>query len=155
MTPDRLLITGGFNVHVDMPNDPTAAKFLSILESFGLVQHVAVPTHVAGHTLDLVITREDCDLLTCSPVVHYMISSHSTVLFPLSMAKPSRPTIVRTCRAEKRFLAFQNKDSFWYLSSIFCKQTLLVAMNKTSNKGNILRRRTGDIKPCSLGEVLF
>ena len=27
-------------------------------------------------------------------------------------------------RAEKRFLAFQNKDSFWYLSSIFCKQTL-------------------------------
>ena len=26
-----------------------------------------------------------------------MISSHSTVLFPLSMAKPNRPTIVRTC----------------------------------------------------------
>ena len=58
-------------------------------------------------------------------------------------------------RAEKRFLAFQNKGSFWYLSSIFCKQTLLVAMNKTSNNGNILRRRTRDIKPCTLGEVLF
>ena len=58
-------------------------------------------------------------------------------------------------KAEKRFLAFQNKGSFWYLSSIFRKQTLLVAMNKTSNKGNILRRRTGDIKPCTLGEVLF
>ena len=100
-TPDRLLITGDFNVHVDTPNDPTAAKSLSILESFGLVQHVAVPTHVAGHTLDLVITREDCDLLTCSPVGHYMISSHSTVLFPLSMAKPNRPTIVRTCRKIK------------------------------------------------------
>ena len=53
------------------------------------------------------------------------------------------------------FLAFQNKDSFWYLSSIFCKQTLLVAMNKTSNNGNILRRRTQYIKPCTLGEVLF
>ena len=101
MTPDCLLITGDFNAHVDTPNDPTAAKFLSILESFGLVQHVAVPTHVAGHTLDLVITREDCDLLTCSPVAHYMISSHSTVLFPLSMAKPNRPTIVRTCRKIK------------------------------------------------------
>ena len=33
-------------------------------------------------------------------------------------------------RAEKRFLAFPNMDSFWYLSSIFCKQTLLVAVNK-------------------------
>ena len=49
----------------------------------------------------------------------------------------------------------QNKDNFWYLSSIFCKQTLLVAMNKTSNNGNILRRRTRDIKPCTLAEVLF
>ena len=58
-------------------------------------------------------------------------------------------------RAEKRFLDSQNKDNFWYLSSIFCKQTLLVAMNKTSNNGNILRRRTRDIKPCTLGEVLF
>ena len=56
---------------------------------------------------------------------------------------------------EKQFLAFQNKDSFWYLSSIFCKQTLLVAMNKTSNNRNILRRRIRDIKPCTLGEVLF
>ena len=101
MTPHRLLIMGDFSVHVDTPNDPTAAKFLSILESFGFVQHVAVPTHVAGHTLNLVITREDYDLLTCSPVAHYMISSHSTVLFPLSMAKPNRPTIVRTCRKIK------------------------------------------------------
>ena len=56
---------------------------------------------------------------------------------------------------EKQFLAFQNKDSFWYLSSIFCKQTLLVAMNKTSNNRNILRRQIRDIKPCTLGEVLF
>ena len=58
-------------------------------------------------------------------------------------------------KAEKRFLDSQNKGNFWYLSSIFCKQTLLVAMNKTSNNGNILRRRTRDIKPCTLGEVLF
>ena len=101
MTPDRLLITGDFNIHVDKPEDPAAAKFLSLLQSLGLVQHVTVPTHVAGHTLDLVITREDCDLLTCSPMAHYMMSSHSTVLFPLSMAKPKRPTIVRTCRKIK------------------------------------------------------
>ena len=33
--------------------------------------------------------------------------------------------------------------------------TLLVAMNKTSNNGNILRRKTRYIKPCTLGEVLF
>ena len=101
MTPDRLLITGDFNIHVDKPEDPTTAKFLSLLQSFGLVQHVTVPTHVAGHTLDLVITREDCDLLTSAPVAHYMISTHSTVLFPLNMAKPKRPIIVCSCRKIK------------------------------------------------------
>ena len=31
-----------------------------------------------------------------------MMTSHSTVLFPLSMAKPKRPTIVRTCRKSNR-----------------------------------------------------
>ena len=128
MTPDRLLITGGFNVHVNTPNDPTAATFLSILESFGLVQHVAVPTHVAGHTLDLVMTREDCDLLTCSPVGHYMISSHSTVLFPLSMAKPNRPTIVRTCRKIKSI----EMDRF--RSDI---ESSLLLSSPTKNKDNL------------------
>ena len=53
----------------------------------------------------------------------------------------------------------ERKDDSW-LSTIrtalvFWKQTLLVAMNKTSNNGNVLRRRTRDIKPCTLGEVLF
>ena len=50
MNPGRLLITGDFNIHVDKPEDFIAAKFLSILGSFGPTQHVNVPTHVAGHT---------------------------------------------------------------------------------------------------------
>ncbi|XP_060929417.1 uncharacterized protein LOC133003646 [Limanda limanda] len=33
-----------------------AADFLSVLECLGLQQHVEVPTHTKGHTLDLVIT---------------------------------------------------------------------------------------------------
>ena len=50
------------NLENEILGELAAAKFLSLLQSFGLVQHVTVPTHVAGHTLDLVITREDCDL---------------------------------------------------------------------------------------------
>ena len=30
--------------------------FLDLLESMGLQQHVDVPTHKSGHTLDLIIT---------------------------------------------------------------------------------------------------
>ena len=55
LTPEPLLITGDINIHVD---DPDAIKFLDLLDSLGLVQHVKTPTHRCGHTLDLMIARE-------------------------------------------------------------------------------------------------
>ena len=53
-----LIITGDFNFHVDDTTNTAAANFLSLLESFDLQQHVRSCTHRAGHTLDLVITRD-------------------------------------------------------------------------------------------------
>ena len=58
LTPEPLLITGDINIHVDVPDDPDAIKFLDLLDSLGLAQHVKTPTHRCGHTLDLMITRE-------------------------------------------------------------------------------------------------
>ena len=101
ITTNRLLITGDFNIHVDEPEKPDVCKFLQIIESFGLKQHVSVPTHVAGHTLDLVITRDDCDFLSNSPQAHFMMTSHSTVLFKLNWTKPHRPAVTRSCRKIK------------------------------------------------------
>ena len=54
-----LVIAGDFNFHIDDTTDTAAANFLSLLESFDLQQHVRSCTHRAGHTLDLVITRDD------------------------------------------------------------------------------------------------
>ena len=101
ITTNRLLITGDFNIYVDEPQKPDVCKFLQIIESFGLKQHVTVPTHVAGHTLDLVITRDDCDFLSNSPQAHFMITSHSTVLLKLNWTKPHRPAVTRSCRKIK------------------------------------------------------
>src|SRR5207244_13415902 len=56
-SPSELIITGDFNIHVDDATCHTATSFLSILDSFGLSQLVDFPTHISGHTLDLVITR--------------------------------------------------------------------------------------------------
>ena len=53
---EELLIVGDFNFHVD--------SFLDILNANGLTQHVTSPTHQKRHTLDLVITREQSNLLT-------------------------------------------------------------------------------------------
>lgn len=56
--PQHLIVLGDFNIHVDSQATSTS-DFLDILDSFGLSQHVNFPTHIHGHTLDLVITSTD------------------------------------------------------------------------------------------------
>ena len=58
---DPIIISGDFNIHIDVPDDPCTVKFLSILECLGLKNHVFNPTYESGHALDLFITRKDCD----------------------------------------------------------------------------------------------
>ena len=46
LSKERLLVLGDFNIHVDVPNGIEAEKFLNLLESLGLEQHVTEPTHI-------------------------------------------------------------------------------------------------------------
>ena len=77
--PKPIIIFGDFNLHVDLPNDVAALKFLDRLETFGLKQHVNVVTHRCGHILDLVITRSDDDLVLNLNVTDPIISDHLAV----------------------------------------------------------------------------
>ena len=55
---EEILIVGDLNFHVDIKNDHDAEHFIDTLKACGLQQHVHEPTHVLGHTLDLVINRD-------------------------------------------------------------------------------------------------
>ena len=83
-----MLITGDFNVHIDVPDDPDTVKLLDLLESFGLHQHVTVPMHKFGHTLDLIITQQSEHIVNDSPWGNRFISDHSSVVCSLFTAKP-------------------------------------------------------------------
>ena len=63
---EELLIVGDFNIHVDSSNNESQG-FLDILNTNGRTQHMTSPTHQKG--LDLVITREQSNLLRGSPIV--------------------------------------------------------------------------------------
>ena len=80
--PSPLLILGDVNVHLD-ESDPWTAKFMHLLTANGLVQHVKTATHVRGHLLDVVITRDDSlvNSLTVDPPA---LSDHSLILGLLS-----------------------------------------------------------------------
>jgi hypothetical protein len=90
------LFLGNFNFHVDDPVNLHANKFLDTLTLFGLLQHVHVPTHSAGHTLDLVITWPNLDDIKTEASI---VSDHVAVLFDLSSPRPVPPqTIVYYCK---------------------------------------------------------
>ena len=85
---EPLLITGEFDIHVETSKDTCSAKFLDILESVGLKQHVNVPTHESGYTLDLIITRNCEDVVVDTPHATHFISDHAFVQCHLSCRRP-------------------------------------------------------------------
>ena len=90
---NHLLILGDFNIHYDKPSDPDTSKFMDLIKSMGLQQHVVGVTHRSGHTIDLILTRETEEIISGTPVNDYMLSDHSTVLCNILVKKP--PPVTR------------------------------------------------------------
>ena len=74
-----LIILRDLNVPVDDISSPSTNKFLDILATHNLVQHVTSPTHQLGHTLDVVITRTEktVSVLSVDPP---LLSDHAFVV---------------------------------------------------------------------------
>ena len=88
LSNDLLCLTGDFNIHFDDHNDPATCRFLELLESVSLTQHVAEPTHEHGKTLDLVITQESDNDICGRPDPDILFSDHLVLLFKLKTARP-------------------------------------------------------------------
>ncbi len=91
--PSDFIIMGDFNIHIDNMSDSLSSHFCDILDSMGLRQHVTGPTHSAGHTLDLVITRANSLLVNEITVSDPGISDHCAITISLRIQKP--PTITK------------------------------------------------------------
>ncbi|CAC5366200.1 unnamed protein product [Mytilus coruscus] len=73
--------------------------FSLTLEDHGLQQHINGPTHIHGHTLDVIITREISSILKNTPVVHdpYLCDKkgnpagdHMALFAQLRISRPSK-----------------------------------------------------------------
>jgi len=102
LSSERLLIIGDMNIHVDVPDDADAIKFLDLLECMGLTQHVIRPTHPCGHTLlHEIITRDLDSLVQTSPISDSFLSDHCTVLSELTLRMPAT-TVKEVCYRETK-----------------------------------------------------
>ena len=84
----RLIICGDFNFHVDDLSNPEARTFSDILEAAGLRQLVHEATHTHGHTLDLVIVKDNDEAVTDITVLNSAPSDHAAVIFNVMFPKP-------------------------------------------------------------------
>ena len=59
----ELIIIGDINIHLDTSDSTHTLKFIELLQTNGLQQHLKDPTHYLGHTLDVVISRDTSDVV--------------------------------------------------------------------------------------------
>ena len=121
ISSEPLLIVGDFNLHVNIPSDPNASKFLASLSSMGLDQHVDKPTHVSGNTLDLIITRCSYSLVPINPLVGYLFSDHMTIVCDILLGKP--PPITKKMTYKKIKAIDKKKLQKELMSSQLCVNT--------------------------------
>ena len=71
----KLIIVGDFNIDWLDVNDNERKQFYTLLETFGLVQQIDMPTYENGHLLDYIITRESSNFAS-EFIVSDKISDH-------------------------------------------------------------------------------
>ena len=86
-TGSRFIICGDINVHLDIECG-NRSRFNDILQCCGLVQSVSGPTHLLGHTLDVLISPCDSDFVRNVSVGDFT-SDHAAIRCQLDFSHPS------------------------------------------------------------------
>ena len=123
---NSVLIFGDFNFHVDCPSDFYVKKFLEILEVRDLTQWIDKPTHIAGHTLDLVISK-NVSFVSDFSVLQTCFSDHFLITVSISFDKMKKPQ--RTIHS--RDLRSIDDAAFW-LDLIDVSNAVIASDNKAA-----------------------
>ena len=96
--PGKLLLLGDLNVHFDCPTRSDIIHIKHSLQSTGLRQYVTKATHKQGHILDVVIAREDDNLITSLSIDPDLLSDHAAISCKINCDKPPPQQKVRQYR---------------------------------------------------------
>ena len=97
-----LLITGDFNLHVDVPGNHNAESFIELLQANDLNTHHTGPTHSSGHNLDLIISRScETEFVTSVSTHNCLPSDHAALVCNLQFDHPKKVTKHVTTRKLK------------------------------------------------------
>ena len=81
------IVLGDFNLHVSNEDDVDSAIFNDTIEAMGLYQHVSLPTHRSGNTLDLILSEIQGSISINTTVPVPFITDHCATTSTLSLKK--------------------------------------------------------------------
>lgn len=96
------LIVGDFNLHIDKPSSITD-EFINTMKEYDFIQHVSGPTHIKGHTLDLLFTRKSDELFDMCTTHDHNISDHFFLEGQIKIIKSEKKLKNITYRDWKKF----------------------------------------------------
>ena len=128
----HFLICGDINLHLEKLS-AHSTEFMNILGSFGLYQWVNGATHIAGHTLDVIISSHNIVtegevVIECSSVEHFPSCDHFPLLFKL---EPKGSTT--DCKKLIEFRSLHNVDKNEFSSDI--QDAFQLAASSTTDFG--------------------
>lgn len=85
LLPNRLVVMGDFNFHMDCRSKSEVRSFNSLLTSLNYKQLVQGPTHRLGHTLDLVIVKDTDTIIQSCLMDQTALSDHFMICLDLDL----------------------------------------------------------------------
>ena len=83
----KLILTGVFNIHIELMKDPYTITFMDFLDCFNLQNHIIFSTHIQHHHLDLVISDVSNSVVSSSNPGH-LLSDYQFTHAKLHINKP-------------------------------------------------------------------
>ena len=108
---ENFILAGDINIHMDVDYS-YANQFKDILDTFNMIQHVDFPTHIKGHTLDIVVSFGDFPEIRNIKSDENDVSHHSLVDFQVA--------IVPEAKKEKiiKYRKLKNIDSVSFIRDV-------------------------------------
>ena len=97
-THGSILITGDFNIHHEDLEDTDKLSFSYLLNTFGYKQLVKCITHISGCSIDLILTREQDNLIMLNPEQSQLLSDHYFVRVILNIKCKVKKQMKITCK---------------------------------------------------------
>ena len=86
---DNIILAGDVNIHMD-EDDLYTNKFKDILDTFNIIQHIDFPTHIQGHTLDIITTFGKNPIISNIESNEYDVSHHFLVDFQVAIVPEAK-----------------------------------------------------------------